>query len=127
MKEKIEGYIKEVNSISQVLEKLVTKQNSMVFDKLCDKCNTLFMDISSNDPKSMSRDEIHSIIDVLKSLLACCQKLKVYKEYLISVIENNIQTLQSEIVSRPEELVPQIENDNVMKLEYSNKEMKDAA
>ena len=41
MEEKIISFNQELDAINLVLEKLVTKQNSSVYDKLCLKCNAL--------------------------------------------------------------------------------------
>ena len=79
MKEKIETFNKEVNSISEVLEKLLTKQNSSVFDKLCVKCNDLLERIKSFYP-----DYQDNLIAVPEEAIIEESK-PVIQEYIIAV------------------------------------------
>lgn len=134
MNGKIIEYNKELDNISAVLEKLVTKQNASVFDKLCVKCNDLFNKISANDTTSLSVAEIHSLIDVLKRLLDCCIKLKMYKEYLVTVINSNIISMQQQANEKEvssdlptPEVKETKQKDNVVKLNLVNEGLKDAA
>lgn len=115
MNERFQKYSNELNNIGRVLDKLVTKQNSSVFDKLCIKCNDLFMSIAAEDTKNMKDSDIRTIIALLKQLLDYCIKLSMYKQYLISVIEENVQILQ------------QRENSQVKKLELDTRAVQDAA
>ena len=97
MEEKIISFNQELDAINLVLEKLVTKQNSSVYDKLCLKCNALLNRIiaSSNETTSQERREV---IDTLKRLRGYAVKLSNYKEYLIAAINQNIAALEQEQV-----------------------------
>lgn len=96
MDERIASYNTELDNISLVLDKLLGKQNSSVFDKLCVKCDNLFMNVAAIDPKEITPEERKSIIGVLKRLLGICQKLKNYRDYLVSVITQNIARFEQE-------------------------------
>lgn len=120
MQETLASFKTELDSIETVLNKLVTKQNSTVFDKLCIKCNILFENISALDSKTLKKEDISSLIEHLKRLRSICSQLSAYKEYLITVINNNIMALQA----------MEKEKSNIQenkKLEYMNAERKDAA
>lgn len=95
MKEKIASYNAELNNIKLVVDKLVTKQNASVFDKICKMCNDLFAKICDYDPKDLSLDNIKELIDILSRLLELCQKLEIYKQYLIGVVTQNINNLDA--------------------------------
>lgn len=122
MKEKIASYNSELNNIKLVVDKLVTKQNSSVFDKICKMCSDLFDKICDYDPKELSLDNIKDLIDILKRLLELCQTLKNYKDYLVGVVNQNIQDLnqlkgakveQSTVEKKPEEVVTEVEAEDL--------------
>lgn len=114
MSEKLSMFKMELDSINLVLDKLVTKQNSSVFDKLCIKCNDLLDKIIAVIPEINSSLEIQSVIDILKSLRSSAVKLSDYKQYLIATINANLATLQEEnnIIS--------LENAKSKKLVFNN-------
>ena len=93
MKEKIASYDAELNNIKLVVDKLVTKQNADVFDKICKMCNDLFTKVCDYDPKSLNLDDIKGLIGILQRLLDICHKLKDYKDYLVGVVTQNINAL----------------------------------
>lgn len=96
MQEKINNFNLEIDSINVVIDKLVTKQNSSVFDKLCIKCNALLDKIIDATENIVTREERQSIISVLRRLRSSAQVLSDYKSYLITAIDENIRELSSE-------------------------------
>lgn len=139
LKEKIASYNSELNNIKLVVDKLVTKQNSSVFDKICKMCSDLFDKVCDYDPKDLSLEDIKGLIDVLSRLLEICQKLKIYKEYLIGIVSQNITELKglseenkeqkdelSEVITDVEE-VKADEVESSVTLRLSNEKEKNAA
>ncbi len=142
MKEKIASYNSELNNIKLVVDKLVTKQNSSVFDKICKMCSDLFDKISDYDPKELSIENIKDLIDILRRLLELCQTLKNYKDYLVGVVTQNIQDLNalgdskvinlptndnaSEVVTDVQEVAPE-ELGSSITLQLSRENEKNAA
>lgn len=142
MKEKIASYNAELNNIKLVVDKLVTKQNSSVFDKICKMCSDLFDRISDYDPKDLSIENIRELIDILRRLLEICQTLKNYKDYLVGVVNENIQNLNNlkdsklidfpaikdsaEVVTDVEEVAPN-EVESAVTLQLSRENEKNAA
>lgn len=100
MKEHLKGFNAELDGIKMVLDKLLTKQNSSVFDKLCGKCNDLFADFNSKVTVETAVAEgcVSECIQFLKQLLDVCKKLQDYKVYLIEVITQNISEYQRQEV-----------------------------
>ena len=98
MEEKIISFNKELDAINLVLEKLVTRQNSNVYDKLCLKCNALLNRIIASSNEITTSQERREVIDTLKRLRGYAVKLSNYKEYLIAAINHNIATLEQEPV-----------------------------
>lgn len=96
MEEKIINFNREMDAINLVLEKLITKQNSSVFDKLCIKCNALLNRIIASSNEITTMEERIKVIDVLKRLREYALKLSNYKEYLIATINQNIANLEQE-------------------------------
>lgn len=98
MEEKIISFNQELDAINLVLEKLVTKQNSSVYDKLCLKCNALLSRIIASSNEITTSQERREVIDTLKRLRGYAVKLSNYKEYLIAAINQNIAALEQEQV-----------------------------
>lgn len=119
MNEKISMFNAELNAINIVLNKLVTKQNSSVFDKLCIKCNNLLNNIDLAIPEIKTVEEKNSMLSVLRGLREAASKLSVYREYLIASINAKMETIQNNVIS--------LENDYTKKLVLENKNQKDAA
>lgn len=128
MKEKIASYNSELNNIKLVVDKLVTKQNSSVFDKICKMCSDLFDKICDYDPKELNLDNIKSLIDILKRLLEICQTLKNYKDYLVGVVNQNVAELNklkdSKVIPMPvnddpKEVVTEVEEVKAEELDSS--------
>lgn len=137
MQEKIRAYNSELDNIKLVVDKLVTKQNSSVFDKLCTMCDALFMRVCDYNASELTLNDVQGLTNVLKRLLDICITLTNYKEYLISAIKANISALenqekeksQDEIIYEIEEVPVEVVNEqpnNVSKLQL-NPEKKDAA
>lgn len=90
MKNELELLIKELDGVDLVLEKLVTKSNTSVFEKLCANCDRIF-----NSFCEMSIIEIVKsgnaklAIDFLTRLKGQVVRLKEYKEALSDYIEAN--------------------------------------
>lgn len=107
MKEHLKVFDAELDGIKLVLDKLVTKQNSSVFDKLCGKCNDLFADFNSKVTveKAIAESSVSECIQFLKRLLDVCKKLQDYKMYLIEVITQNIGEYQRQVAQVTEQTV----------------------
>lgn len=95
MQETIKGYNGEIDSIKLVVEKLVTKQNSNVFDKLCNMVNNLFIRMTNYNASELTQDDIRELISAFKRLLEIGITLYNYREYLIAVVNQNISELES--------------------------------
>lgn len=119
MQEKIVSFNIELNAINVVLDKLVTKQNSGVFDKLCIKCNGLLSKISASIPDIKTSEERMQIIGILRNLRVSALKLADYKEYLIASIDSNIELIENNVVELTQE--------KPITLKLENKTQKDAA
>lgn len=94
MQETIKGYNGEIDSIKLVVEKLVTKQNSSVFDKLCNMVNNLFNRMANYNASELTQDDIRELIAAFKRLLEIAITLFNYREYLIAVVNQNINELE---------------------------------
>lgn len=95
MNQKIAEYRENIKNIRMVLDKLVKTVNSSVFDKLCVKCEDVFLNIASNSPQEMSSEERREIIAVLNELLDCCKTLSSYKVYLENAVTATLAQLQN--------------------------------
>lgn len=128
MSEKISMFNIELDSIKLVLGKLVTRQNSSVFDKLCIKCNGLLDKIIDSTPEIITSEERRQVISILRRLREAAVRLSEYKQYLIATIDNNIKALEEEgkIVEFPSDNVLSLEEEKARKLTLIN-ENKNAA
>lgn len=128
MSEKINMFNIELDSINLVLEKLVTRQNSSVFDKLCIKCNGLLDKIIDSTQEITTSEERRQVIATLRRLREAAVRLSEYKQYLIATIDNNIKTLEEEskVVEFPSDNVISLQNEKERKLTLIN-ENKNAA
>lgn len=95
MQEKINGYNGEIDSIKLVVDKLITKQNSSVFDKLCNMTNNLFNRMTDYNASELTHDERQGLISAFKRLLEIGITLFNYREYLITVVNQNISELEA--------------------------------
>ncbi len=116
MEEKIKSYQSELDKIQTVLDKLVTKQNSSVCDKLCIMCNSLFERIIDYKKEELTESHRSGLIEVLKRLREICIKLKNYQDYLIGVISENIDNLQTSGEKSVESSTPSV----AKQLQYTN-------
>ncbi len=88
MKEKLDSFISELNSIDAVLDKLESKSNVSVFEKLCGNCNRVFLSFCELDIKELVADGLaRQSIDFLTRLKGQVIRLKHYKEALTAYIE----------------------------------------
>lgn len=147
MQEKINGYNGEIDSIKLVVDKLITKQNSSVFDKLCNMTNNLFNRMTDYNASELTHDERQGLISAFKRLLEIGITLFNYREYLITVVNQNISELEaannnqnsnaninntevsvtnSEPVNEVEEVSPDSLN-NIVSLNLTNNDQKNAA
>lgn len=128
MSEKINMFNIELDSINLVLEKLVTRQNPSVFDKLCIKCNGLLDKIIDSTQEITTSEERRQVIATLRRLRGIAVRLSEYKQYLIATIDNNIKTLEEEgkVVEFPSDNVISLQNEKERKLTLIN-ENKNAA
>lgn len=140
MQEKINGYNGEIDSIKLVVEKLVTKQNSSVFDKLCNMTNNLFNRMTDYNASELTQDECRGLIGAFKRLLEVAITLYNYREYLIEVVNQNINELEAQDrqmdVQTPVDVAPPINEveevsaeslNNVQTLNLTNNDQKNAA
>ncbi len=95
MQETIKGYNGEIDSIKLVVDKLVTKQNSSVFDKLCNMVNNLFNRMTNYNASELTQDDIKELIAAFKRMLEISITLYNYREYLIAVVNQNISDLEN--------------------------------
>lgn len=128
MSEKINMFNTELDSINLVLEKLVTRQNSSVFDKLCIKCNGLLDKIIDSTQEITTLEERRQVISTLKRLREIAVRLSEYKQYLIATIDENIKALEEEskVVELPSNNVRSLQEEQARKLTLIN-ENKNAA
>lgn len=123
MQEKIRAYNSELDNIKMVVDKLVTKQNSSVFDKLCDMCNALFIRVCDYNKSELTQGDVRDLINVLKRLYDICITLVNYKEYLINAIKDNIETLRNQEKDNSQgEIIYEIEEVPVVQLNEINNE-----
>lgn len=125
MQEKIGLFNAELASINLVLDKLVTRQNSSVFDKLCIKCNGLLNNISSAIPEISTSEERNQIKDILIRMRESAIKLSNYKEYLIASINNNISKIEEATLDNTPQETMTVTEPKVLTLQ--NNVFKDAA
>ena len=102
----LENYQRELSNIQLVCDKLVTVQNSRVFDRLCLKCENLLNNIAQEHPESVSFEERQGIIAVLRGLLNISKTLSSYREYLVEAVRQNLalyeeQQRQVQVTNQP--------------------------
>lgn len=124
MSEKISMFNTELDSINLVLEKLVTRQNSSVFDKLCIKCNGLLDKIIDSTQEITTSEERRQVIATLRRLREVAVRLSEYKQYLIATIDENIKTLEEEgkVVEFPSNNVISLQEEQAKKLTLINED-----
>lgn len=97
MRDTIISLNKELDGVDLVLEKLVTKANVSVFDKLCGNCNRIFDSFCEMSIVEIVKSGNASLaIQFLKRLKEQLQRLYEYKENLVAYIEmENSNTMPS--------------------------------
>lgn len=103
---KFRSFHEQLANIQLVVDKLVTKQNASVYNKIGTKIEVLFNSINAIDVKSAPVEDIRNLIDLLKKLRETCVTLSNYKKYLVSIIPETVNRLES--VS-PQEETPEID------------------
>lgn len=87
MKEKIDSFIQELDGIDLVLDKLETKSNVSVFEKLCSNCDRVFTSFCELDVKEIVNSGYgKKSIEFLKKLKKQVVRLKNYKVALTDYI-----------------------------------------
>lgn len=122
---KFRAFHEQIANIQLVVDKLVTKQNASVYNKIGTKIEVLFNSINAIDVKSAPVEDIRNLIDLLKKLRETCVTLSSYKQYLLSVLPETVNRLEGTVpqVETPEvDVTPQVqENDSTGKtLELAN-------
>jgi hypothetical protein len=107
---KFGDFYKQIDEIQTVVNKLITKQNGSVYNKIGTKTEVLFNSISQIDVKNAPVEDIRSIIDMLKKLKGICLTLSAYKKYLETILDDSINNL-SQGVSNPKKL--ELQNNEV--------------
>lgn len=92
---KFKAYYDQLADIQKVVDKLITKQNADVYNKIGTKTEILFNSISKIDVKSAPVEDIRTLIDLLKKLRETCITLSEYKKYLETIISSTINTLST--------------------------------
>ena len=97
MRDTIISLNKELDGVDLVLEKLVTKANVSVFDKLCGNCNRIFDSFCEMSIIVIFKSGNASLaIQFLKRLKEQLKRLHEYKENLVAYIEmENSNTMPS--------------------------------
>lgn len=109
MKETLTSLNKELDGVDLVLDKLITKANTSVFEKLCTNCDKIF-----NTFCTLPIDEIVKTgnakyaIEILARLKEQVIKLKNYKAALLEFME--METGTEAIMPSPEEVQEQANN-----------------
>lgn len=88
MKEKLDSIIKELDGVDLVLDKLESKSNVSVFEKLCANCDRIFntfCELSIVD--IVKSGQAQSALDFLKRLKGQVIRLSNYKEALTAYLE----------------------------------------
>ena len=120
---KFKSFHEQLANIQMVVDKLVTKQNASVYNKVGTKLEVLFNDISAIDLKSAPIEDIRNLIGLLKKLRETCITLSSYKQYLISVIPQTVDKLEGATQTQTSEIevAPNVQNDQIVKtLDLSN-------
>lgn len=92
---KFKAYYDQLADIQKVVDKLITKQNADVYNKIGTKTEILFNSISKIDVKSAPVEDIRTLIDLLKKLRETCITLSEYKKYLETIISSTINTFST--------------------------------
>lgn len=107
---KFKVYYDQLNDIQRVVDKLVTKQNVEVYNKIGTKTEQLFNSIAMIDVKSAPVEDIRTLIDLLKKLRDTCVTLSSYKQYIETVITANINALSNQVTKSQENVSSVQEN-----------------
>ena len=126
---KFKSFHDQLANIQLVVDKLVTKQNASVYNKIGTKIEVLFNAIDAIDMKSAPVEEIRNLIDLLKKLRETCITLSSYKQYLMSVLPQTVDKLEGATQTQTSEVdvTPQVQevNPNLLSaktLELTNNE-----
>lgn len=110
---KFKTYYDQLADIQKVVDKLVTKQNADVYNKIGTKTEILFNSISRIDVKSAPVEDIRVLINLLKNLRETCVTLSAYRAYLVSIIPQTIDTLESQV---SQDMSAPVQSDNVLEM-----------
>ncbi len=97
---RFKSYYDQLDNIQMVVDKLLTKQNANVYNKIGTKIEVLFDSINAIDLKNAPVEDIRTIINLLKKLRDTCLTLSAYKQYLTSVITATTEKLDASVESR---------------------------
>lgn len=88
MKEKLDSIIKELDGVDLVLDKLETKSNVSVFEKLCTNCDRIFNSFCEMSIVDIVKSGYaNSALEFLRRLKTQVVRLANYKEALTAYIE----------------------------------------
>ena len=110
---KFRSFHEQLSSIQLVVDKLLTKQNASVYNKIGTKIEVLFNSINAIDVKNAPIEDIRNLIDLLKKLRETCVTLSSYKKYLLSVLPNVVSNLEESLPqSEAQSVTPQVQENN---------------
>ena len=110
---KFRSFHEQLSSIQLVVDKLLTKQNASVYNKIGTKIEVLFNSINAIDVKNAPIEDIRNLIDLLKKLRETCITLSNYKKYLLSVLPNVVSNLEESLPqSEAQSVTPQVQENN---------------
>lgn len=107
---KFRSFHEQLANIQLVVDKLLTKQNASVYNKIGTKIEVLFNSINAIDVKNAPIEEIRNLIDLLKKLRETCITLSSYKKYLLSVLPGVVNNLEESISQNEvQSVAPQVQ------------------
>ena len=110
---KFRSFHEQLSSIQLVVDKLLTKQNASVYNKIGTKIEVLFNSINAIDVKNAPIEDIRNLIDLLKKLRETCVTLSSYKKYLLSVLPNVVSNLEESLPqNEAQSVTPQVQENN---------------
>ena len=129
MQQQLDSLIAELNDVDLVLDKLVTKNNVSVFEKLCANCSRIFNSFCAFDIKDIVSFGLgQKSIDFLVRLKGQVIRLKNYKEALTEYI-NMSEPSQINVIPETSQIQEQaniINHQFEKRLELQNQEGKAA-
>lgn len=110
---KFRSFHEQLANIQLVVDKLLTKQNASVYNKIGTKIEVLFNSINAIDVENAPIEEIRNLIDLLKKLRETCITLSSYKKYLLSVLPGVVNNLEESISQNEvQSVAPQVQENN---------------